>query len=167
MNSFVAVHQLDDTEVRGDTCEHVRIVATEMLLVHQEVDQLFESDLGGFVQILVEANGNVIRWCLGSRPMDLHVLAHNELKCAIQRSFHGSAIDFTVTLSGMTVSDFKERAARVDREIENCAGDEIFIVHVTAMDPWRTAADAAGPLWRRDTHASKKGLQRDIDSLSK
>jgi len=86
MNSLVAVHQLDDTQVRGDTCEHIRIVATEMLLVHQEVDQLFQCDLGGFVQILVEANGNVIRWCLGSRPMDLHVLGYrSDLHYHIQR----------------------------------------------------------------------------------
>ena len=90
------------------TATHVRIVMTEVFFGHKKVDQLFESALRGLVQIFVEADSNVTRRCLGSRPVNPHVLAHNELKCAIQGSFHSGAVNFTVTLSGMAVANFAD-----------------------------------------------------------
>src|ERR1700676_5083752 len=115
----------------------------------------------------MKSQSDITRWCFCSWPMDSHVLAHEELKCATQRSFHCGAIDFSVALPCMTVSNFKERAASVDWKIQRCAGDQIFIVHVSAMDPGLTAADPARPLRRRNSHTSKKRTDRNLDSFRK
>src|ERR1700676_468516 len=115
----------------------------------------------------MKSHSDITRWRFCSWPMDSHVLAHEELKRATQRSFHGGAIDFPVALSCMTVTSCKERAASVDWKIQRCAGDQIFIVYVAAMDPGLTAADAARPLRRGNSHTSKKRADRNLDSVRK
>src|SRR5438552_3683799 len=46
----------------------------------------------------------------------MHVLAHDELKRADERSLQRRDVHFAVTLSGVAVADFKERARRVHRK---------------------------------------------------
>ena len=85
MNPFAAIDNLSDLEIDGITGQNVSIIAAEMLFVNQEVQHLAHCNLGGFFQICVKAHGDVLRWGLGARPAELHVLANDQLKRSPQR----------------------------------------------------------------------------------
>ena len=87
---------------------------------------------GAGIQIVVEAHGHVVRGRFGARPFQVHVLAHDELKRADERSFERGDVHFAVALPGVAVAHFKERAGRVHRNVERRAGDEVLVVHVAA-----------------------------------
>src|ERR1700747_2852070 len=94
----------------------------------------------------------------------MHVLAHDELKRADERSFKRGNVHFAVALAGVAVADFKERARRVHGEIERGAGDEVLVVEIAAHNPRWSAVEAARTFRRRVAHAAAKGVQRHLDT---
>src|SRR5262249_51824131 len=44
------------------------------------------------------------------------------------------------------------------------AGHQLFVVHVTGMDPWRCAVDSAIPLRRGFADTAEEWMQRDLDT---
>src|SRR6185437_16684992 len=116
--AFVAVNEFGDVKVGGDAREHVRVVAGDVFFGDEEIDHLADGERGAGVQIVVEAHGDVVRGRFGSRPLQVHVLAHDELKRADERSFESGDVHFAVALPGVAVADFKERAGRVHGNVE-------------------------------------------------
>ncbi len=96
----------------------------------------------------------------------MHVLAHDELKRADERSFERGDIHFAVALSGVAVAHFKESAGRVHGNVERSAGDKVFVIEIPRHNPRRSAVEAARALGRCVAHAAEKGMQRNLDARS-
>src|SRR5580704_6648986 len=135
-----------------------------MLFGDEEIDHLADGEGGAGVQVIVEAHGDVVRGRFGARPLQVQVLAHDELKRADERSFERGDVHFAVALSGVAVADFKERAGRVYGNVERGAGDEVFVIEIAGHDPGRPAVPAPGGFRRRVAHAAEKGMQRNLDA---
>src|SRR5437868_15096280 len=95
----------------------------------------------------------------------MHVLAHHELKRAVERSFQRGYIDFAVALSGVAVAYFKEGASGMNRDVKSRPGNQLFIIEVACMHPGGTAVYAARDLGRGHAHASEKRMQRNLDAF--
>jgi len=86
----------------------------------------------------------------------VHVLPHDELKCADEGGFHGRDVDLSISLSGMPVTDFEKRALGVNWNLQGCARDQFSIVEIACMNPGRTTTDSSGYVRRRNAHAAEK-----------
>jgi hypothetical protein len=115
----------------------------------------------------MQAHGDVVRGRFAPRPTQVEIFAHDELKNACQRGFERRDIHLSVTLRGMSVAHFEQRAARLDRDVERRAGDQFLVVQVASVEPRRSAADAARSLRRRDAHTPKERPQRNLDPIGK
>ena len=115
-------------------------------------------------QVRIEAHGDVMRRRLGARPFEMHVLAHDELKYARKRGFHGRDIHFAVAHSGVAVAHLEQRAFGVHRDEQRGSRHQIFVIEIAGVNPRRTAIDFPGGFRRRDAHASEKRRERQIDS---
>ena len=67
----------------------------------------------------------------------------------------------------MAVADLEESTFRVNGDEECRANDQVLIVEVAGVNPWRRTADASGDFRRGHAHASEKRMQGDLDSFSK
>src|SRR5439155_19117673 len=164
VDAFVAVDEFGDVEIGGDAREHVGIVAREMLFRDEEIDHLADGERGAGVQVIVEAHGDVVRGCFGARPLQAHVLAHDELKRADERSFESGNVHFAVALSGVAVADLEERAGSVHGNVERGAGDEVLVIEIARHNPRRSAVEAARAFRRGVAHAAEKRMQGNLDA---
>ena len=154
-------------QIGGDARKHVGVVAREMLFGYQKIDHLADGERGAGIQVIVEAHGDVVRGRFGARPLQVQVLAHDELKRADERSFESGDVHFAVALAGVAVADFKERAGRVHGNVERGAGDEVLVIEIARHYPRRSAIEAARAFRRRVAHAAEKGMQRNLDARGK
>src|SRR6059058_4451856 len=60
------------------------------------------------VQVVVEAHGDVVRGRFRARPLEMHVLADDELKRADERSFKRGDVHFAVALARVPIAHFKQ-----------------------------------------------------------
>src|SRR6266513_1620872 len=102
----------------------------------------------------------------GAGPAESDVLAHDELKRADERSFERGDIHFAVTLAGVAVADFKERAGRMNGNVQRRSCHEILVVQIAGLNPRRIATETSGSFRRSDTHAAKKRMQWNFDAGS-
>ena len=123
-----------------------------------------DGELGGFVEIFVQAHGDEVRGRFGAGPAQVHVFAHDELERADQGSLHSGDVDFAVALAGVAVADLEERAGGVHGNVQRSAGDKVFVVEIAGVNPGRIAADAAGGFRRSDAHTAEKWGERDVDA---
>ena len=98
-------------------------------------------------------------------PYEVHVFAHDELESPGEGRFHGGDIDFAVALPGMSVTGLEERTGCMDGKVESGPGDQFFVVQIAAVNPWRTAVNAARGGGRRNAHAAEEWPQGNLDSL--
>src|SRR6267378_5739953 len=66
----------------------------------------------------------------------------------------------------MTVANLEQRPAGVNRDKKRRSSDQIFIVEVSRVNPWRITADAPGDLWRGNAHAAEKWAYRNLNPIS-
>src|SRR5437879_10817315 len=99
----------------------------------------------------------------GAGPAESDVLAHDELKRADERSFERGDIHFAVTLAGVAVADFKQRAGRMNGNVQRRSCHEILVVQIAGLNPRRIATETSGSLRRRDTHNTKERIEWSID----
>jgi hypothetical protein len=65
----------------------------------------------------------------------VHVLPHDELKCADEGSFHGRDVDLSISLSGMPVTDFEKARPWHELELKGCPRDQFSIVEIALHEP--------------------------------
>src|SRR5260370_30975300 len=94
----------------------------------------------------------------------MHIFMDRQLECADQRRFHRGDVYFAVALTGVAVPYLQQRSGSMHGKKKRRSGDEFFIVDISAMDPWRRAADPPSQFRRRHAYTSKKGSPRNIDS---
>src|SRR5438067_550009 len=61
----------------------------------------------------------------------------------------------------MAVAGFKQRAFRMNRNIERGSGDEFLVIHISGVHPRRTAVQLAAR-WPSNPHATEKRVQRNF-----
>src|SRR5271163_370494 len=137
-----------------------------MFFGDQEIDHLADGQRGAGVEVVVEAHGDVVRGGFGARPLQVQVLADDELERADERSLERGDVHFAVALAGVAVANFKERPGRVYGNVQRGAGDEVLVIEIAGHDPRWTAVEAARAFRRRVAHAAKKGMQRNLNARS-
>ena len=88
---------------------------------------------GGFVQVLVHAQRDVVGRRFGPWSAESHVGAQVKVEGAAQRGLDGRRADLAVALGGVTVAGRKKRAVVEHRQIERRAGDQLLEVQVAAV----------------------------------
>src|SRR5258708_38962382 len=66
----------------------------------------------------------------------------------------------------MAVANLEQRPARVNRDKKRRSSDQIFIVEVSRVNPWRITADAPGDLWGGNAQAAEKWAHRNLNPIS-
>src|SRR5712671_7935379 len=94
----------------------------------------------------------------------MYILAHYKLKRADERSLHRRDVHLAVPLPGVPIAHLKQRARRMDRNVQRSARHQILVEQISCVNPRRVAAEYAGGLWRRHAHAAEKWMQRNLDS---
>src|SRR5690349_273000 len=67
----------------------------------------------------------------------------------------------------MAVSDKEQSARRMNRNVEGSSGDQVLVVQVPCVDPWRSAAYSSGGYRRGDPNAPKERMERYFDAVAK
>src|ERR1700681_3927827 len=165
VNTVIAVDKLSNVKISGDAGQHVRIVAAQLLLLHEKFNHFANCELGRFVQICIQPHRDVICGCFRTGPTPVNILTDNKLKSADQRSLHGGDIYLPVPLPCVTVAYLKQSSAYMNREIKRSAGNQLFVVEVSPMHPRWVAAYAPSHLWWGHAHTPEKWPQRNFDSV--
>ena len=142
MNADRAVDELGDVHVAAGAHEHVSVPSGHVLHVDEQCDRLAHRGLRGDGEAAVGPHGDPVRRRLTTRPREVHVLPHHELEPAAERRFQCGDVDLAVTLGGVAVSDFEQRAGDLHRDVEDRPGDQLAVVEVPRMRTWRGAVDA-------------------------
>src|SRR4029077_15819780 len=99
-----------------------------------------------------------------ARPVEMHVVARDELKCADKRCLERRHVNLAVSLTSVAVAYFKERAAHVHGDVERGTGDQIFVVEIAGATPGGAAVNASRG--RGIAHASEEWVQRNIYAVT-
>src|SRR5690606_33174726 len=70
--------------------------------------------------------------------------------------------DLAVTLRAVTVSNGEARPVDEHWQVERRAGDELLVVEIAAIAPWRHRRKLAPGRWRGHTQHTKERAQRDF-----
>src|ERR1700723_3306891 len=138
-----------------------------MLLIHQKIDHVTYRESRRFLQIRTKPHADVMGGSFGSWPQQMLVLVDDKLKSASQEGLERGDVDLAVALGGVPVAHLKERSLDMHRYVQRRSGNQLLVIHIARMHPWRTAVDAAGRFRRRDAHAPEERMQRNLDSRSK
>ena len=172
VDTIIGINELRDVDVAGGGDEGVGVVAGEMgvigILFGQEGDHVADGHLGGGLEILGEAHGDVVGGGFGTGPEEVFfggfAFEDGELEGAGEEGFEGGDVDFAVALSGVAVAGFKQAAGRVDGVEDGRTGGEFLVVHVAAVHPGRGGVPLAGGLGRSDAHGAEEGVEGDADA---
>ena len=164
MNPDVAVHQLGDIDIASDTGKHVSVVLAQAA-THQKLNRLAHGGLRSHNQILVGGHGNPVSWCFAARPRKVHILPHDYLECANQRSLKCRNIDFTISLTCVSVTDLEERTACEDGNVKSRTRYEFLVVQIAGVNTGRRATEPSERCGRSHTDAAKEWVKRNIDSI--
>ena len=172
VDAAVGVDELGDVHIAGDGDERVGVVPREMgevgILLGQERDHVADRHLGGSLQVLAEAHGDVSGRCLGAgpqQPVGGIALVDDELEGARQKGLEGGDVDLTVALACVTVPGFEESPLGVDGDVQGGAGDHLLVVDVAGVHPGRSGVVfGAGGC---DAHRAEERMQRQRDSGGK
>ena len=74
-----------------------------------------------------------------ARPLQVHVLAHDQLKSSDQRSFHRRDIHFAVALARMAITGEKQSSFRMHRNEQRRASYQFFVIQIARVNPRRRA----------------------------
>ena len=112
MHAFVAVNKFSNVYVAGDAGEHVSIIAAHVFDADEKINHLTHGNTRGFMQLRMKAHADVMRGRLSARILLARGFMHDELKRPDQRSFERGDVNFAIALAGVSVANFKQRAAR-------------------------------------------------------
>jgi hypothetical protein len=172
------VDELGDVDVAGYGDEGVGVGAAEGGVggahggAGEEGDHVANGHLGGALEVLVEAHGDVGGGGDGARPFEpvggrervrCGGFVEDELEGAGELGFERGDVDLAVSLVGVAVADLEVGAPGVDGEEDCGAGDEVLVVHVAAVHPGRGGVGAAAG-GDGDAHGPEEGVQWDVDA---
>ena len=157
MNALHAVHDLSDGKVEDDARERERVRTIEAILPSHQVEHGLGRELGGDVEVLVEAERHP---CVRD-PRDGHaqlraVLQLERELCALERALDRGTRDLAVALRAVSVACRDERAVDRNRQVEGRAGDEQLAVDVASPAPRRAGRVDAGLGRRHPDHAEER-----------
>ena len=164
VDALGAVHRLGDIEIDRHAAQRVGVFARKMFFGDQEIDGLAHGQNQGLRQVGVEPHGDPVGGRFPARPLQVHVLAHDELERADQRSLHGRDVHFAVALARVAVAHFEQRARRVHRnETASCPPPGPCCRGCPRDLPAARCSDLPLGFIRRHSHAAEERVQRNFD----
>ncbi len=179
MHALADVHHLAHPAVAHHGGERVGLVTAQRhhLLGGEEIHRLAHRVDHRLVQILVEPGHDPVGRRLDARPVELHVLAHDELHDDLAvRALERGEIHLAVALAAVRVARPHETALEEDRDEDGRPGLQLVDVHVRAVLPRPERGDRRhrirrAALARRgvlridaDRERAREGLQVDRDA---
>ena len=178
MDALADIDHLGHVTVDGHGNEPVRLVAIEAAGLDEEVDRLADRVGHCLVQVLVEAEEDVMRLRLDARPLQLQVLADDGLDLHfLEGALQRGEVHLAVSLRAVRVAGPDEPALEEDRHEQGAARDQLFEIHVRSVLPGPHRVDRRElvvlhvAFARRrivrvhaDCQRSRKGAERNFDS---
>ncbi len=176
VNPVIGINEFRNVDVAGGGYKGIGVIFGEgrkrrvfgsLFGVGEERDHVADGDLSGFGEIRIETHFDVVGGGFGAGPAEFlaggGAFVNDELEGAGEEGFEGGDVDFAVALAGVAIAGFEEGSGGPDGVEDGGAGDKVFVIHVSAVDPGRSGVVAAGGLWRGDADGAEEGMERDGD----
>ncbi len=134
MNSEIRfIDKLRDRHIPGNADELIRLMPRESFRARQKIHHLLNRGPGRNCQIRIGGHADEVGGRFRARPRKLHAFTHGELNAAAKRRFNCGLIDFTITLRGMPVANFKQCSRNEHRNEQRRSRNELFIIQIARM----------------------------------
>jgi hypothetical protein len=147
-------------QIRRKRAEDVGVVAGHLLLDDQKVHHFAHRQARGFVQILVQTHGDVVRWGFGAWPAQPLSFPQMQFERASERSLKGRSGDLAVPLPRVAVADREQGARHVHGQVQDRTRDQVLVVQIAAVPAGRAARDPPREQRGRDADGPEKGRKR-------
>ena len=144
MNSFANIDYLGHPAVSGHRSNRVRLIPIQghHFLICQEVDRLAHRIDHRFIQVLIKPHQDPMSFGFGSRPLEFHVFAHDQLERNLSvGTLESGEVDLTVSLSAVRVSRPYESALQKDRNVDGASFLEFVQIHIGSVLPRSKSGD--------------------------
>ena len=142
MNPFVPVDSLGYAKVDDRGAQGVGLLTAQIVRGHHVIQHLAQSGFGRNVQIRIKSHGDVMRFGLGTRKPQGHILSQLNFELPRQNRFHRGSVDFAVPLSGVSIPDGKKTSGIEDGQIKRAASHELLVVQIATMLVWNAARNS-------------------------
>src|SRR5262249_443981 len=176
VHALADVHYLRDAAVGRHRRQGIRLVATHRddLLLLQEIHGLADGVDHRLVEVLVESHGDPVGLRLHPRPLELHVLADDELHRDLAiGALERREVDLAVALPAVRVTGPHEPALQEDGNEDRGAFLQLVEVHVRAVLPRPQRRDGRHRVGRSalagrrivgvDAHRQRAGERPEIE----